>query len=339
MEKIYKCVLSLNHYGDLMNALKLKLSMIGTLGFMIMVSTLFFTILLSLTGAFEIYTLALFVVLINVIQWLIAPYLIDAMYQVRKVSRSEEPELYEMVDGLSKKSRIRTPQLMIAKIPIPNAFAYGSPLAGNRVAVTTGLLNTLDNEEIEAVIGHELGHLKNKDVQVMMFVSILPALLYYIGYTLMWSSAYSRRDERGSQGGLALIGILSVILSWILTLFTFYLSRIREYFADRHSASIVDEGARKLSEGLAKITEWTERTKGYLKNHHRLSSLKALFICDPDSARRDLMELYQTQAWKGDSELVTKYLSRKLTIEDQIAELFSTHPNLVKRLKALQELA
>jgi len=322
-----------------MSTLKLKASMIGTLAAVIGLSTLFITILLSLIGALEIYTLVLFIVFFNVLQWLIAPYLIDAMYHVKKVSKNEEPELYEILERLSRKSRIKTPQLMIARIPIPNAFAYGSPLTGNRVAVTTELLNTLETEEIEAVIGHELGHLRHRDVQIMMFVSILPALFYYIGYSMIWSSAYSRRDERGNGASLALIGFLSILLYWVLTLFTLYLSRLREYYADRHSVSIVEEGPRKLSEGLVKIAESTERARrryGHMKN---LNSLKTLFIADPDSAGRDIREIYRTNIWRRDQELVKKYLSRRITTTDELAELFSTHPNMVKRLKALQEIA
>ena len=322
-----------------MSGLKLKATMIATLAAIIGLSTLFFTIILSLVDALNIYSLALLVVLFNVLQWLFAPHLIDAMYRVKKVTREEEPELYGIVERLSRRSGIKPPQLMIARIPIPNAFAYGSPLTGNRIAVTAGLLNTLDTEEIEAVIGHELGHLKHRDVQVMMFVSILPALLYYIGYSLMWSSAYGRRDDRGGGASLVFIGFLSILLYWVLTLFTLYLSRLREYYADRHSASIVEEGPRKLSEGLVKIVETTVRTRRQMRNINHISSLRTLFISDPESSHKDLRELYQTNIWTNDRELVAKYLRRRLTVADELAELFSTHPNIVKRLRALQEIA
>ena len=157
-----------------MGMLKLRFAMLATLAMIIGLSTLFITIILSLLGPIDLLTLGIFVVFINVLQWLIAPYIIDAIYRTRKVSRAEEPELYDIVERISARSGIKTPEVRIAQIPIPNAFAYGSPLTGNRVAVTTGLLNTLDMEEIEAVIGHEIGHLKHRDVQVMMFVSFCP---------------------------------------------------------------------------------------------------------------------------------------------------------------------
>ena len=326
-------------FGDYMSTVKLQASMVGTVAAIIGLSTLFLTIILSLFDALNLYTLALTIVFINVLQWLIAPYLIDAMYRVRKVSRVEEPELYNMVDRMSQKSNIKPPTLVIAKIPIPNAFAYGSPLSGTRVAITSGLLNTLENEEIEAVIGHELGHLRHHDVQVMMFVSILPALFYYLGFSMMWSSAYSRRSERDGGNSLVLIGLLSILLYWILTFFTLYLSRLREYYADRHSITVVDDGSRKLSEGLVKIVEWTERTRRQNRNTYNMSSLKTLFISDPDNAARDLKEINQTNIWRRDQDLVARYMNRRVTSTDKFVELFSTHPNMVKRLRALQQLS
>jgi heat shock protein HtpX len=315
---------------------KLRFSLIGTLALIIGLSTLFFTIIMALAGV-NLMLLPFIVVIFNIIQWLIAPYLIDAMYQVKEVKPQDDPALHEMVERLSKKSRIKTPKLMKAKMPIPNAFAYGSPIAGSRVAVTTGLLETLETEEVEAVIGHELGHLKHRDVQIMMFVSILPAIFYFIGYSLLLSSMFSRRDNRDS-GGAAIIGIISIFIYWILTLFTLYLSRIREYFADRHSASIVEDGPRKLSEGLAKIVNSTNRVKRSRRDSSGSNSFKALFISDPDRSELDSAALTQLGRGMGDRKLVEEVLRRKVTTFDRIMEVFSTHPNIVKRLRALQEL-
>ena len=321
---------------NFVNLWKLRFSLIGTLALIIGLSTLFFMVIMSLAGV-NLMLLPFLVVIFNIVQWLIAPYLIDAMYRVKEVKASEDPALHEIVDRLSKKSRIKTPKLMKAKMPIPNAFAYGSPIAGSRVAVTTGLLETLETEEVEAVIGHELGHLKHRDVQVMMFVSILPAIFYFIGYSMLLSSMFSRRDTRDS-GGAAVIGIISIFIYWILTLFTLYLSRIREYFADRHSASIVEDGPRKLSEGLAKIVNSTNRVKRSRRDTSGSNSFKALFISDPDRSELDSAALTQFGRGMGDRKLVEEVLRRKVTSFDRIMEVFSTHPNIVKRLRALQEL-
>lgn len=320
-----------------MSLWKLRLSMLGTLTVIIGLSTLFFTVILSLLGTFDLLSLALIVVVFNVVQWLLSPYIINAIYRTREVTMSENPRLYTMVERLSGKSGIKMPRVMIANIPLPNAFAYSSPVAGSRVAVTDGLLKTLDEEEVEAVVGHELGHLKHRDVQVMMFVSILPAILYYIGYSMLLSSMFSRRDERGG-GGAALIGAASLALYWVLTMFTLYLSRLREYFADRHSASIVEEGPRKLSEGLAKIVYATSRMKRSRPETRSLSSFKALFISDPDRAEADVMNIAQAGRHATDRSLVQEVLARRVTAYDRLVELFSTHPNITKRLKALQAL-
>ena len=276
-------------------------------------------------------------VIFNIIQWLMAPYIIDALYRVKEVKPQEDPALHEMVERLSKKSRIKKPKLMKAKMSIPNAFAYSSPLTGSRVAVTTGLLKTLETEEVEAVIGHELGHLKHRDVQVMMFVSILPAIFYFIGYSMLLSSMFNRRGSRDS-GGATIIGIASILLYWILTLFTLYLSRIREYYADRHSASIVEDGSRKLSEGLAKIVKSTNNMKKGRQNTGGSNSFKALFISDPDRSEIDAAALNQLGSDMGDKKLVDGVLRRKVTTFDRVMEIFSTHPNIVKRLRTLQEL-
>jgi heat shock protein HtpX len=320
-----------------MDTLKLRASMVGTLAIIIGLSTLFFTVILSLIGTFSVSWLIVFVVGFNILQWLISPYLVEAIYRARPVAASENPELHATVERLSQKSGIKTPRLMLARIPIPNAFAYSSPITGSRVAVTEGLMKTLDKEQVEAVIGHELGHLKHRDVQVMMFVSVLPAIFYYIGYSFMWSSMFRGRSRDDSGGAALVIGVASIFLYWVLTLFTLYLSRLREYYADRHSTSVVDNGARKLSEGLARIVHESKRLKGKMPKTGQLNSFKALFISDPDRAAADAQAI--AQIGMSDRGLVEEVLQRKVTGVDKLLELFSSHPNIVKRLRALQENA
>jgi len=318
-----------------MSIWKLRLSIFGTLAMIIGLSTLVFAVVLTLTGFFDLITLGVLVVAFNILQWLISPYIIDALYRTREIPESENPKLHATVEDLSKKSGIKKPRLMLAQIPIPNAFAYGSPIAGNRVAVTSGLLKTLEPEEVEAVIGHELGHLKHRDVQIMMFVSLLPALFYYIGFSLILSSRYGK--QRNDSGGAAL-GLGFMAFSWILNMFILYLSRLREYYADRHSVSIVEDGSRKLSEGLAKIVHASRNIKRIRNDTQHLNAFKALFISDPDRAETDSMAI-ATMSSSSEQKLVQEILSQKITTVDRIVEVFSTHPNIVKRLRTLQQLS
>jgi len=148
---------------------------------------------------------------------------------------------------------------------------------------------------------------------------------------------YGRRREE-SAGGAALLGIVFMLFSWVLNMFILYLSRLREYYADNHSALIVKDGPRKLSAGLAKIVHATRNMKRVRKEKQNLSAFKALFIADPDHAETDSMAI-ATMSASGDQKLVQEILSQKVTTADRIIEIFSTHPNIVKRLKALQEIS
>ena len=307
--------------------------MVGTLALIFGLSTFVFAVLLSFAGIFDFITLGVIVVVINIAQWLLSPYLVDAFYKVKALPEDENPKLHQTVNELSQKSGIPKPKLMISQLPIPNAFAYGSPLTGNRVAVTQGLLKTLDEGEVEAVVGHELGHLKHRDVQTMMVVSFLPALFYYIGFMLIWSG--NSRD-RNNNGNTALFGIAFMAFSWVLNLFILYLSRLREYYADRHSVAIVENGAKKLSTGLARIVHTTNNTKKTQKEAKNFNAFKALFIADPDKAAADSAAL---TAEASSQNLVKEILSKEPTLGDKIIEALSTHPNIIKRLRALQELS
>ena len=325
-----------------MNAWKLRVSMAGTLAIIFGLSTLVFVVVLTLAGiGLSLITIGILVVAMNIGQWLLGPYLIGWIYKVRTLKSDEKPELHQIVADLSKRSGISTPKLMLSQIPLPNAFAYGSPLSGSRVAVTQGLLDNLDSGEVEAVLGHELGHLKHRDVQVMMVVSFLPALFYYIGYSLMLSGVFgggSGDKKSGGGGSNTLTGIAFMAFSWVLTLFTLYLSRLREYYADRHSASVVENGAERLSTGLVTIVELnknlTRKQKDQQKN---ASSFKALFISNPDQAKNDSADL-QSAGIISKEELLRQKLSEKPTKVDTFTEVFSTHPNIIKRLRALEEL-
>ena len=312
--------------------------MIGTLALLIGLSTLFFMIILIFVGFTDIFSIIILVIIFNIAQWLFAPYMINAAYSVKEISRSDSPRLYEMVERLSQKANIKMPKVMLANMQIPNAFAYGSPITGNRVAVTSGLIRELENEEVEAVIGHELGHLKHKDVQIMMFASVLPAIFSFLGYSFLFSSYTSRGQRQGNTAFAGLIGMGCLAINWVLSLFVLGLSRLREYYADRESANIVDDGQRKLSEGLAKIVSSTSKFRMQHKKTKNFSSFKSLFIDDPDRSTSDLIKLSNYRSSITDQKLIRDILSREVTLTDRITEFFSTHPNIVKRMQALQSI-
>lgn len=309
--------------------LKLRLSMIGVWALVTALATFILVAVLTAVGIpfFGLYGILGFVVFFHFFQWFIGPYIINGIYRVREVREDEYRWLNEVVDRLSRKSGMnKPPKLMIAEIDIPNAFAYGSPLTGNMVAVTRGLLKNLDQEEVEAVIGHEIGHLKHRDVIVMMMISIIPAIIYYIGYTLYlsgWFGGDSR--ERGNAGAAALLlGLGLIVLSFIFNLFVFYMSRLREYYADAHSSRVANDGARNLQRALVRIMVSSGRISRM--SREKYEQFKAFFISDPE---------VEIKAYRGDIDrLVEEVKNQKPSI---FGEIFSTHPHPAKRLKFLDQ--
>jgi heat shock protein HtpX len=145
------------------------------------------------------------------------------------------------------------------------------------------------------------------------------------------------QGQRRNEGSSALIGMAFMAFSWVLNLFILYLSRLREYYADKHSVSVVDSGAQKLSMGLAKIVSATRKVSTPQKSRQNLNAFKTLFISDPDRANSDSEAIIGMRS-QNSRDLVQDIISKEPTFADNLAEAFSTHPNIVKRLRALQEL-
>ncbi len=306
-----------------LSLVKLRLAMLGTWALITALASLLFLVVLTLLRVplLNLYTIIGFVVFFHVFQWLIGPYIISAVYNVRPASEAGLEWVEESINRLSIAAGMdKPPKAYVAEINIPNAFAYGSPLTGPIVAVTRRLAEALPREEVEAVIGHELGHIKHRDVVFMMAVSIIPAIIYYLGYTLFVSGALGGRREGG--GGYApLIGILMMVFSFIFNLFIFYMSRLREYYADYFAAKVVREGARKLQRALVRIMMLSGRIRREEITH--LEQFKAFFIADPEVS---------IQAY-GEIDSIVERVKRMKT--SRVAELFSTHPDPAKRLRAL----
>ena len=313
-----------------MNLNKLRLSMAGTAAIIIGASSLGLALIMSSLGTLNLTSLILLAAGFNLLQWLLAPYLINLTYRVKPLSPDENPGLHNSLEELSRRSGIKTPRLMVSSLQIPNAFAYGSPLTGSHVAVTRGLLGSLDAEQVNAVVGHELGHIKHRDMHLMMIASFLPSLFYIVARSTM----FSRDRDRRSYG---LVGAASLLVYFVLSLANLSLSRTREYYADMHSAGLTPGGAQKMGAALARISQATYRTQTSAPKQIDSGSFKALFISDPDRASRDLNEMHET-GFTGDSELVDQMAARPVSGFESFLELFSTHPNMVKRLRALRAL-
>jgi len=307
--------------------IKLRLTMIGTWAVITALATLLFVAVLTYLNIpfFGLYGIIGFVIFFHLIQWLVGPHIVNAVYRVKPADETEFKWLHDSLRSIAEKSGLKkTPKLMVAEIDLPNAFAYGSPTTGPIVAVTRGLVRSLPKDEVEAVIGHEVGHLKHRDVVVMMAISIIPAVIYYLGYTLYisgWFGGYGHRGERGNGGLLLLVGIALIVASFIFNLFVFYMSRLREYYADAHAAMVVKDGARKLQRALVRIMQASGRFRRQELSHYE--QFKAFFIADPEQSLRV----------SGDVDRIVEELKQQRA--SVLSELFSTHPHPAKRLRNL----
>ena len=266
------------------------------------------------------------------IQYMLGPKIVEWTMRVKYVKKEDYPQLYNMVEDLAGKAGIPTPKIGIAQIALPNAFAFGRSINDGRVCVTEGILNLLSQDELKAVLGHELTHLKNRDVLTITLLSVIPMILYRVAWQFLF---YGRRRDRG--GNTALIGLVAFIFYFITNLLVLYASRIREYFADRGSVAL-GNSPNFLASALYKLVYGSARlNKESLKE---VEGLKAFFVNDPSQAMNEIKELRQLDLDKsGTIDPSELELLRNKTVNlgfgDRLLEVLSTHPNMLKRIKQL----
>jgi heat shock protein HtpX len=177
-------------------------------------------------------------------QYLLGPKMVEAVMHVHYVSPEEAPQLHAMVEELAMNAKIPKPKVGIAEVSIPNAFAFGKSKRDGRVCVTRGILNLLDEEELRAVLGHEISHIRHNDMAVMTLISVVPLICYWIFISTLFGG--NRDSDAGAIGAVALVGYL---LGQLLVLFV---SRVREYYADEGSVEIGGK-PHKLASALYKL--------------------------------------------------------------------------------------
>ncbi len=305
----------------------LRVGMAATALAVVGVSALLFWLVVDLLGFnVSLMYLAALAAAIGIVQWLVSPYIINMMYRVRPAG----PELNWLraeLRRLAAESGLRKPpRLVVAETDAPNAFAYGNPLTGYYVAVTRGLLRIMPREEIVAVIGHELGHLRHRDVQVILALSLLPSIAYFVGRVLVdigFFSGMAGGRDRDEGGGalLVLVGFIILVASIILHFLVRHFSRLREYYADAHSAIVTGE-PRLLQRALARLHIVYKSSPELVRRLRRESATSMLLIV--------------SYFYEPDIDTIVEELKREPT--NPLIELFSTHPPIPKRLRFLDAL-
>ena len=223
-----------------------------------------------------------------------------ALYSMgaKEVTEAEYPKLHAQVSRLAQQADLPKPKIAVADNRTPNAFATGRSPSNAAVAVTTGLLATLDDDELEGVLAHELAHIKNRDVAVMTIASFLSTIAFLI---VRWGWLFG---GRGRNQAPVIVAILASLLVWILSfLLIRALSRYREYSADRGAAAITGKPSA-LASALMKISGRMDQVPK--EDLREQAEMNAFFIIPIRSGF--------------------------------IGKIASTHPPTEKRIEALREL-
>lgn len=220
------------------------------------------------------------------------------------VSEREQSKLHETVSRLCAIADLPKPKIAIVQSNIPNAFATGRSEKSAVVAVTTTLMNKLNQSELEAVLAHELSHIKNKDMLIMTIASVLPLVAFFIVRNMLWFGMMGGRRNARMAGAMVAVFIVSLLVGIASLILVKTLSRYREFTSDK-GAAIITGKPSQLASALMKISGVMSRVPS--EDLRKVEGMNAFFIIPAIS--------------KG-----------------SIMNLFSTHPTVEARIKALSKL-
>ena len=221
------------------------------------------------------------------------------MYRAQPLDRAQAPGLHDTVARLAQRAGLPMPALYVIPQDGPNAFATGRDPEHGVVAVTEGLLRLMNQEELEGVLAHELGHIKNRDILISTIVATLAGAIMFVASMARFSAIFGGRDNQGGGPGIVGVIVMSMLAPLAAMVIQMAVSRSREYLADATAAQVTGR-PQGLASALNKLGEYTRRGAGVNAN----PSTAHMFIVNPLSGR-------------------------------QFAGLFSTHPPLEERIRRL----
>jgi heat shock protein HtpX len=290
-------------------------------------------ILAGITGLFILF------------QWAIGPSIVRHSMNLSYLEKGDNPWLESVVKKMAEESNLPKPQIAIAPDEEPNSFVFGRTSKSANLVVTKGLLTKLNKKEIQAVIGHEIGHVRHKDYLVMTCLAAVPVFCFLIAMVAFQSLRFSRPVGRRKEGGAILLLIMAVaivaMVAYIVGLLIVRtLSRMREFYSDAYSAYITED-PRGLKSALTKIAY------GLSLNPKETQGARAFFIEDPVRAKSEIQNIVEHGSeydLDKDGTIDEKELELAMEAEakksrwNRFNNLFSTHPPTYKRILLLSQI-
>ncbi len=223
------------------------------------------------------------VFIMNFITYWWGDKIVLTMYRAKLAKKKEYSELHKIVSFVAKEARIPKPKIYVVPLEISNAFATGRNPKNASVAVTKGILKTLNKEELKGVIAHEISHIKNGDILIMTITAMLAGTIMFIANMMRFAAIFGTGDRNNSNIiGLILISIIAPIAALLVQM---AISRSREYIADESGAKLIKNG-EPLAQALLKLHKGPKLKRGLETTAH-------LFIVNPLNAR-GITSLFRT---------------------------------------------
>lgn len=254
--------------------------------FLLGVVYLIFLAVLSYFRA-DLLTMLVFIGGFMLLQYFYSDKMVLRSMGAKIVSESEAPELHEMVSRLCSIAGLPKPRIAVVRSNVPNAFATGRNQKDAVVAVTTGIMQQLNKSELEAVLAHELSHVKNRDAMVLTIASFLSTVAFFFVRNMLLFGG-GRRDK--DSGNIFLVWLVSIVVYGLSYLLILALSRYREFAADRGSAIITGQPSN-LASALTKISGIMPRIPS--EDLRRVEGVNAFFII-PAVSRASIFNLLST---------------------------------------------
>ena len=254
---------------------------------------------------FPIILIGVIVAVLVGVQYFLSDKMIMWSTGAKEVNRAQEPELFAMVERVATKAGMPMPKVAVIDSMVPNAFATGRNPKNALVAVTVGIRQRLSDRELEAVMAHEIAHVRNRDMRVLAVANFLVTVTSFLMTMLFWNMLFGGFGRRQQGGGIMLVYLVTILVYFLGQLLVLALTRYREYGADHSGAEISgDPGA--LANALEKISGSMARIPD--EDLRKLQTASAFMIIPA--------------ALKGESAM----------------NLFSTHPPVEDRIRRLREL-